>query len=85
MRIHEQGHLGARKTLRMFRERYQGKCLKKVCKQIISKCVGCQQGSDYRPRHTPSGQIESTSPWDVLSIDVMGPLPATDQQERFIA
>ena len=73
-RIHQDGHLGIRKTLRVFRHRFEGVRDKVICQTVVSSCLGCQLGSDYRPRNVPQGQIESTSLWDILSIDVMGPL-----------
>ena len=50
----------------------------------MSSCEGCQLGSDYKPRVMPQGKIESTSPWDVISIDVMGPFVAGRKGERYI-
>ena len=44
-----------------------------LCREVISECIGCQIGSDYRPREVLKGKIESNSPWNALSIDVMGP------------
>ena len=32
----------------------------------------------------PQGQIESTSLWDILSIDVMGPFVSSKKGERYI-
>ena len=32
----------------------------------------------------PQGQIESASPWDILSIDVMGPFISSKKGERYI-
>ena len=33
---------------------------------------------------SPKGKIKSTSPWDVLSIDIMGPIVAGRRGERYI-
>ena len=41
-------------------------------------------GSDYKLRLVPQGKIESTSPLDVISIDVMGPFVAGRKRERYI-
>ena len=48
-------------------------------------CPECQLGKDYKQRHLPKGTIESSKPWDVVSIDIMGPFPYDDQAKRFIA
>ena len=34
--------------------------------------------------HLPKGTIESSKPWDVVSIDIMGPFPCDDKAKRFI-
>ena len=74
--LHEEGHLGLKKTLKLFRQRFLGIQEKALCREVISECLGCQLASDYKPRDVPKGKIESNSPWDVLSLDVMGPFVA---------
>ena len=70
-RIHQDGHLGIKKTLKIFRKRFEGVREKTLCQAIVSSCEGCQLGSDYKPWALPQGKIESVSPWDALSIDVL--------------
>ena len=82
--LHAGGHLGLIKTLKLFRQRFVGVQEKTLCREVISKCLGCQLGSDYKPRDVPKGKIESTSTWDVLSIDIMGPFMAGRRGERYI-
>ena len=41
-------------------------------------------GSDHWPQNVPQGQIESASPWDILSVDVMGPFVSSRKGERYI-
>ena len=83
-RIHQDGHLGIRKTLRVFRRQFEGVRDRMICQTVVSSCLGCQLKSDHRPRKVPQGQIESTSPWDILSIDVMGPFVSSRKGERYI-
>ena len=83
-KLHEEGHLGLKKTLNLFQRRFIGVQQKPLCWEVISECIGCQLGSDYKPREVPKGNIESTSPWDVLSIDLMGPFVAGRKGERYI-
>ena len=56
----------------------------KKCCEIVRTCPECQLGKDYRQRHLPKGKIESSRPWDVVSIDLMGPFPYDDKAKRFI-
>ena len=83
-RIHKEGHLGRRKTLRMFRRRFQGVKENEICRKMIRGCQGCQKGTDYSPRYKISGHINSLKPWDTLCVDIVGPLPRTHKGERFI-
>ena len=41
-------------------------------------------GKDYKQRHEPKGHIESSGPWEVVSIDIVIPLPFDKQSQRFI-
>ena len=83
-RIHQDRHLGIRKTLQDFRRRFEGVRDRMICQAVVSSCLGCQVGSDHRPRKVPQGQIESTSPWDILSIAVMGPFVSNRRGERYV-
>ena len=83
-RIHKDGHLGVKKTLKFFRRRFEGIRKKALCQAVVSSCEGCQLGSDYKPLTLPQGKIESTSPWDVVSIDIMGPFVSGRKGERYI-
>ena len=84
-RIHQDGHLGIQKTLRVFHCRFEGVRDRMICQAVVSFCLGCQLGSDHWSRKVPQEQIESTSPWDVLSIDVMGPFVSSKRGERYIS
>ena len=55
-----------------------------LCQSVVSSCLGCQLRSDYRTRKVPQGKIESASPWDMLSMDVMGPFISSRKGERYI-
>ena len=39
-----------------------------------------QLGTDYGHRQKTTGTIQSQGPWDTLSIDIVGPLPADRRQ-----
>ena len=82
--LHAGGHLGLKNILILFWRRFIGVQEKTLCREVISECLGCQLGSDYKPRDVTKGKIESTSPWDVLSIDIMGPFVAGRKGERYI-
>ena len=82
--IHQEGHLGEHKTWKAFNRKYITSEGRKKCKEIVRTCPECQLGKDYKIRHTPRGNIESSEPWDTISIDIMGPFPYDDNSKRFI-
>ena len=83
-RIHKDKHLGVKKTLKLFRRRFERVREETLYQAIVSSCEGCQLGSNYKPRALHQGKIESVSPWDVISIDVMGPSVPGRKGKRFI-
>ena len=83
-RVHRQGHLGEHKTLKAFNRKFITTEGRKKCCEIVRTCPECQLGKDYRQRHLPKGTIESSRPWDVVSIDIIGPFPYDDKSKRFI-
>ena len=82
--VHRQGHLGKHKTWKAFNRKFITAEGRKKCREIVRTCPECQLGKDYRQRHLPKGTIESSRPWDVVSIDIMGPFPYDDKAKRFI-
>ena len=82
--VHWQGHLGEHKTWKAFNRKFITAEGRKKCREIVRTCPECQLGKDYKQRHLPKGPIESSKPWDVVSIDIMGPFPYDDKAKRFI-
>ena len=83
-KIHKDGHLGIKKMMKIFNKRYNGVRAYVQGERITQECHGCQTGKDYRPRKLPSGHINSQQPWDLVSIDVVSPLPRNKAGQRFI-
>ena len=52
--------------------------------EIAQSCPQCQMGSDYGHRQKTTRAIQSQGPWDTLSVDIVGPLPADRRQEFLI-
>ena len=68
----------------LFRDRYSHKAGRCICFEAAQSCPQCQLGSDYGHRQKTPGAIQSQGPWDTLSIDIVGPLPADHRQEFLI-
>ena len=48
-RIHKDGNLGVKKTLKLFGQKFEGIWEKALCQAVVSYCEWCQLGSDYIP------------------------------------
>ena len=82
--LHESTHVGVEGVLRLFRERYSFKGAARLCKEVVSKCLGCKLGKDYgRNNFKTEGHIEANRPWHTIAIDVMGPF-RPQRGKRFI-
>ena len=82
--LHSSTHLGGQALWKLFRYRYDYKAGRRICLEVSQSCPQCQLGSDYGHRQKTTGAIQSQGPWDTLSIDIVGPLPADHRQEFLI-
>ena len=82
--LHSSMHLGGQALWKLFRDRYDYKAGHRICLEESQSCPQCQLGSDYGHRQKTTGAIQSQGPWDTLSIDIVGPLPADHRQEFLI-
>ena len=81
--LHAATHLGGQALWKLFRDRYSHKAGRRVCIEVAQSCPQCQLGSDYGHRLKTTGSIQSKGPWDTLSVDIVGPLPA-DRRHEFL-
>ena len=81
--LHSATHLGGQALWKLFSDRYSHKAGRRICLEVAQSCPQCQRGSDYGHRQKTTGTIESKDPWDTLSVDIVGPLPA-DRRHEFI-
>ena len=77
-------YLGGQALWKLFRNRYEFKAGRGICLEVAQSCPQCQLGSDYGHRQKTTRAIQSQGPWDTLSIDIVGPLPADHRQEFLI-
>ena len=68
---------------KLFSDRYSHKAVRRLCIEVAQSCPQCQLGSDYGHRLKTTGSIQSRGPWDTLSVDIVGPLPA-DRRHEFL-
>ena len=81
--LHSTTHLGGQALWKLFGDRYSYKSGHRFCMEIAQSCPQCQMGNDYGHRQKTTGAIQSQGPWDMLSVDVVGPLLA-DQRHEFL-
>ena len=81
--LHTATHLGGHALWKLFSDRYSHKAGRSICIEVAQSCSQCQRGSDYGHRLKTTGTIQSKGPWDTLSVDIVGPLPA-DRRHEFV-
>ena len=81
--LHSATHLGGQALWKLFSDRYSHKAGRRICIEVAQSCPQCQLGSDYGHRLKTTGSIQSNGPWDTLSVDIVGPLPA-DRRHEFL-
>ena len=82
--LHSATHLGGQALWKLFRDRYDHKAGCRICLKVAQSCPQCQMGSDYGHSQKTTEAIQSRGPWDTLSVDIVGPLPADHRQEFLI-
>ena len=79
--LHSATHLGGQALWKLFSDWYSYKAGRRLCIEVVQSCPQCQMGSDYGHRLKTAGTIQPWGPWDTLSVDIVGPLPADHRQE----
>ncbi|XP_060810186.1 uncharacterized protein LOC132904273 [Amyelois transitella] len=79
------GHFGMERTLARLRTRFYWPNMRKYVADYIKKCISCQRyKADNRK---PTGLLQTPAMsrrFEVLSVDLFGPLPVTAQRNRWI-
>ena len=82
--LHTATHLGNHALWKLFRDRYTHKASRRISLETAQSCPQCQLGTDYGHRQKTTGTIQSQGLWDMLSIDIVGPLPPDHRHEFLI-
>ena len=78
-------HLGVKKTLNKVRTQYYWKGMTTDVKQFVRTCEACQRRKTVQP--TTSGELQqfsATQPFEVVGVDLLGPLPSTTRGHTYI-
>lgn len=84
--LHNLGHPGPRKTVQLVSERFVWPGLSRDVKNWCGECTVCQQAKSQRNTKSPVQQLPAFSErFANVHVDIVGPLPAGDYPERYIA
>ncbi len=81
----EGAHLGFEKTYEKIRLHFHWPGMYRDIKQFVMHCTPCALRK--APVRAPAGHmmpIEANGPWDLVGVDIIGPLPITDSRNRYI-
>lgn len=79
------GHQGIKKTIGVLKQRYYWPTLTKDVKDYVSRCVSCYQRKSAARAKAPLGKIQpATEPFELVSLDIVGPLPLTNNRNRYL-
>ena len=79
------GHLGIHKTFEKVKERFFWPGYEQDVKDAVQQCDRCQRRNHPIPKHqAPIGTISSEYPFQKISWDIIGPLPATTRGHKYI-
>lgn len=79
------GHAGYLRTYKRVKENYKWPNMKRDIKTYIKSCQSCQINKGSKSKIAPM-QITTTSerPFQRLALDIVGPLPVTENENKYI-
>lgn len=80
------GHLGGYKTLHRIKEAYYWPGMAADIARYVARCSICLENKPLQkaPAGLMGKQKAITEPWQVISADLMGPLPLSTKQNRYL-
>lgn len=78
------GHIGQHRLYLKLREKYTWKDMKGSISRFVKACESCKKNKTIR--HTKERMMVTTtpsSPFEIISIDTVGPLPITTKGNRY--
>lgn len=80
------GHIGFHKTYKKVKSFYKWENMKKDIKKFIKQCKSCQENKLNRKKGRNPMEITSTSTeaFQKVSLDIVGPLPVTENGNKYI-
>ena len=78
-------HQGVQRTIEFISKKYWWETMKQDVAQFIKECKECAQRKTGHKAKAPLGEIPvATEFLDVVSLDIVGPLPVTEQGNKYL-
>ena len=77
-------HLGIRKTYLKLEQRVYWEGMRKDVTNFVRRCIKCQESQLPKTPLTTGTSLVPEYPWDVISIDLMGPFPRGSNQHTHL-
>lgn len=81
---HLSGHFGTNKTMAEVARRYYWVGLKKAVKEYNIRCKRCAERRAGGFKVPQVKTVQSSRPWELVSIDIVGPLPESISGNRYV-
>ena len=82
--VHSEGHSGTEQLfLRLFRRGYYWPTMRKDISQVLQSCETCLKHNLQRVGYHPLQQLSASLPFDVVHLDLFGPLPVSSQGNKY--
>jgi len=78
------GHLGVRKTFNRLESRVYWRNIRRDVADFVKRCIECQMTKKHKIPLAPASTFEVESPWDLWTIDLMGPYPKGSKQNTYL-
>jgi hypothetical protein len=84
-RLHTLGHFGTSMLVhKIMEEGYWWPQMRKYIKQVLSQCQPCLRYDVQTAGYHPAMSITAEKPWDHIQIDLIGPVPTSEQGHSYI-
>jgi len=79
------GHFGQQAVFtRLWNEGIYWPTMRRDIKESLRDCLPCLQFNIARHGYHPLQSVTSTLPWDHIAVDLVGPLPLSENKEEFL-
>ena len=84
-RQHEEfGHQATDKLHKRLRKRLYWPKMRESIERVVNQCETCLRTQEHGAAQIDLGHLNASRPFELISIDVVGPLPISSRQNRFI-